>query len=126
MAGDFADVFEALKPVFGKCVKRLVVKKDTATEYTLVTKRPSPYPQHKGQPMFFCLAGGRQRVCDAALLTAIYMNGPLEKSLSPELKKRKRGKGCFNFKSTPDAALLTELKAVVAAGMKDWDDKKWI
>jgi hypothetical protein len=53
MAADFESVFAALKPVLGKYAKRLAVKTDTPVEYTLVTKRASPFPQHKGHPMDF-------------------------------------------------------------------------
>lgn len=53
MAADFAAVFAALKPVFGKHADRLAVKADTPTEYTLVTRCASPFPQHKGQPLYF-------------------------------------------------------------------------
>lgn len=52
-ADDFATVFAALRPLFAKYEKRLAVKADTPIEYTLLTKKPSPLPQHKGQPMFF-------------------------------------------------------------------------
>jgi hypothetical protein len=53
MAADFASVFGALKPVLAECADQLAVKADTSVEYTLVTKSASPFPQHKGQPMFF-------------------------------------------------------------------------
>jgi len=53
MAADFAAVFAALKPVLGKHAERLAVKADTPTEYTLVTRCASPFPQHKGQPLYF-------------------------------------------------------------------------
>src|SRR6202521_3267721 len=61
MAADFQAVFAVLKPVLGKFAKRLAVKVDTPTEYTLVTKSASPFPQHKGQPMYF----GSVRLCRA-------------------------------------------------------------
>jgi hypothetical protein len=54
MAASFASAFALLKPVLGKCAQRLSVKADTDVEYTLVGKSPSPFPQHKGQPMYFC------------------------------------------------------------------------
>src|SRR5258705_9079885 len=46
MAADHAAVFAALKPVLAKFAKRLAVKADTPTEYTLITKSASPFPQH--------------------------------------------------------------------------------
>jgi hypothetical protein len=53
MAAEFQAVFAALKPVLGKFAKRLEVKADTPIEYTRVTKSASPFPQHKGQPLYF-------------------------------------------------------------------------
>jgi hypothetical protein len=50
---DFSVVFAALKQVMAKEEGRLAVQKDTSSEYSLVTKGPSPFPQHKGQPMWF-------------------------------------------------------------------------
>lgn len=46
-------MFDALKKVFAKYENRLAVKTDTPTEFTLVTKSVSPFPQHKGQPTWF-------------------------------------------------------------------------
>ncbi len=111
---DLGDVFAALKPVFGKFVKRLAIKNDTPAEYTLVTKKPSPMPQHKGQPMFFgSLVLGKGYV--TLHLLPIYMNEPLTRTLSEELQKRKRGKGCFNFKKVPDPAGIADLKKLIEA-----------
>jgi hypothetical protein len=53
MPADFENVFAKLKMVFAEYADRLSVKVDTPVEYTLVTKAPSPFPQHKRQPMFF-------------------------------------------------------------------------
>jgi hypothetical protein len=53
MSAAFADAFAALKPVLASFSGRLSVKVDTPREYTLVTKSASPFPQHKGEPMWF-------------------------------------------------------------------------
>src|SRR5208283_2026867 len=102
MNPDFETVFATLKSVFGKHVKRLSVKVDTPIEYTLLTKSPSPLPQHKGQPMYF----GSVRLGKAYVsfhLMPLYMNPTLTKTISPALQKRMQGKTCFNFKTQPDA-----------------------
>ena len=125
MAADFAPIFAALKPVFAKYVSRLAVKADTPIEYTLVTKSASPFPQHKGQPMYF----GSVRLGKAYVsfhLMPIYMSPALMKSVSPELKKRMQGKTCFNFKTEPDKELLKELRQLTEAGLKLWGEKKWL
>jgi hypothetical protein len=82
MAADFEAAFAMLKPVPGKYAKRLSVKSDTPTEYTLVTKSPSPFPQHKGRPMYF----GSVRLEKAYVnfhLMPLYMNAALTKSILP-------------------------------------------
>ena len=53
MTSDFAATFAALKPVLSKYEKRLSVKADTPIEYTVLTKSASPFPQHKGEPLYF-------------------------------------------------------------------------
>ena len=125
MAADFAAVFAALKPVLGKYSRRLAVKTDTATEYTLVTKSPSPFPQHKGQPLYF----GSVRLGKAYVsfhLVPLYMCPPLVKRISPALKKRMQGKACFNFKNVPDPRLVADLKDLTQASLQQWAEKKWL
>jgi hypothetical protein len=125
MAADFNAAFAVLKPVLKKYAKRLAVKTDSAVEYTLVTKSPSPFKQHKGQPLFF----GSVRVGKAYVsfhLLPVYMCPALVKSISPALKKRMQGKACFNFKTGPETELIDALTQLTAAGFKDWTEKKWV
>lgn len=125
MAADFEAAFDALKPVLRKYVKHLSVKADTPTEYTVVTKSASPFPQHKGQPMYF----GSVRLGKAYVsfhLIPLYMNPALTKTISAELKKRMQGKTCFNFKTKPEPGLMADLKRLTDAGFKQWREKKWL
>src|SRR5579863_9060752 len=124
MPADFAATFAALKTVFARHAKRLAVKADTPTEYTLVTKRPSPFPHHKGQPMYF----GSVRLGKAYVsfhLVPLYMNPALAGGMTPELKKRMQGKACFNFKQSPEPELMAELKSLTAKSIAQWSEKKW-
>jgi len=124
MASDFEAAFATLKEVLAKYAKRLAVKTDTPTEYTLVTKRPSPFPQHKGHPMYF----GSVKLGKAYVsfhLVPIYMDPALNAGIPPALKKRMQGMACFNFKTAPEAELLGELAALTAAAFKNWAEKKW-
>ncbi len=76
MAAAFAPVFAVLKAVLAKYASRLTVKADTPIEYTVVTKSASPFPQHKGQPLYF----GSVRLGKAYVsfhLVALYMNPAL-------------------------------------------------
>jgi hypothetical protein len=117
---DFSRIFAALKLVMAEEKDRLAVQKDTPSEYSLITKGPSPFPQHKGQPMWF----GAVKLGKAYVsfhLMPLYMSPTLKKEISPALKKRMQGKTCFNFTAVPDEALLADLKKVTAACAAAWD-----
>ncbi|HXP86835.1 MAG TPA: hypothetical protein VN841_19050 [Bryobacteraceae bacterium] len=125
MPKDFAPVFATLKPLLEKHAKRLAVKTDRPGEYTLVTKCASPFPQHKGQPMWVASV----RVGKAYVsfhLMPIYMSPELTGGLSPELKKRMQGKSCFNFKTVPEPELIAELKELTKAALEKWRGKQWL
>jgi len=123
MRGDFSAVFAALKPALAGEASRLAVKIDSPTEYTLVTKAASPYPQHKGQPMWF----GAVKIGKAYVsyhLMPLYMNAPLAKTISPSLRKHMQGKSCFNFKVPPQAEAVEELRRLTAAAADHWARQK--
>ena len=125
MTADFASAFVALKTVLEGCSARLAVKNNTAAVYSLTSRIPSPYPQHKGQPMWF----GSVRLGKAYVslhLMPLYMNPPLLSRISHALKKRMQGKTCFNFKTAPEAELLEELKRLVEAALKDWSARQYL
>lgn len=91
----------------------------------LVTESPSPFPQHKGEPLFF----GAVRTGKAYVsfhLMPIYMCPELNKLITPALKKRMQGKACFNFKTAPEAELIPDLKQLIAASLEHWKDRKWL
>jgi hypothetical protein len=91
----------------------------------LVTKSASPFPQHKGQPLYF----GSIRLGKAYVsfhLVPLYMCPVLAKIISPALKKRMQGKACFNFKSDPEPELISELKQLTQASLKQWSETKWL
>jgi hypothetical protein len=125
MRADFAAVFAALKSVLATHEKRLTVKADTPIEYTLLTRSASPFPQHKGQPMYF----GSVRLGKAYVsfhLMPLYMCPVLNQEISPALKKRMQGKTCFNFKAVPQPEVNTDLERLIDASLKYWDEKKWL
>ncbi len=105
--------------------ERLSVTADTPTEYTLGTKTPSPFPQHKGQPRYF----GSVRLGKAYVslhLMPLYMCPLLTDQLSAALKKRMHGKTCFNFKDEPGAEVLTDLKRLTEAALEQWTPQSWL
>jgi hypothetical protein len=119
MAKDFTRVFEALKPALAGQASRLTVQTDSPREYTLVTKSASPYPQHKGQPMWF----GAVKIGKAYVsyhLMPLYMNEPLARTVSPQLKKHMQGKSCFNFKAPPAPDAVEELRRLTSAAADHW------
>jgi hypothetical protein len=121
MAEDFASVFAALKPAFSPVAKHFVVNGD----YSLFTKKPSPFPQHKGKPLNF----GALRIGKAYVslhLMPIYMDPKLSVQISPALKKRMQGKACFNFKSVPEPEILRDLKTLVEASYQLWSERGWV
>ncbi|MBX9599633.1 MAG: hypothetical protein K2X35_01470 [Bryobacteraceae bacterium] len=125
MPSGFDSVFATLKPLLSRHSRKLAVKSDTPENYTLVTKSPSPFPQHKGNPLEF----GSIKVGKAYVsfhLMPLYMCPELVGAMSPALKKRMQGKTCFNFKHEPDPELLNELKDLAAAGVAAWADRKWL
>jgi hypothetical protein len=121
----FDEVFATLKQVFRRHLDRLSVQSDSATDYTLVGRKPSPFPQHKGHPMYFGMVRMGKAYVSFHLLP-LYMNQSLSGTISPALKKRMQGKACFNFKTVPDADLLAELERLTYAGFKSFDDKNWV
>lgn len=119
MSADFGAIFATLKPVMAEQAVHLTVQKETAMEYSLVTKGPSPFPQHKGQPMWFgAVKQGKAYV--SFHLMPLYMSATLEKQISLALKKRMQGKTCFNFKTLPNAGLIADLKRLTAAAVGEW------
>ena len=121
----FDEVFATLKQIFRRHLDRLSVQSDSATEYTLVGRKPSPFPQHKGHPMFFSSVRLGKAYVSFHLLP-LYMNQSLSGAISPALKKRMQGKACFNFKTVPDADLIAELERLTHAGFKSFDEKTWL
>ena len=125
MAADFEEVFAVVKPLLAHYAKRLFVKADSATEYTLVTKSPSPHPQHKGERLYF----GSVRLGKAYVsfhLMPLYMCPQLNRAITPALKKRMQGKTCFNFKVDPGPELMADLKALAKTCFQDWRARKWL
>ena len=125
MSNDFIDAFQALKGVLAGVATSLAVGGDSPLEYKLVTRTPSPFPQHKGHPMDFATV----RIGKAYVsfhLMPLYMCPPLNEKVSPALKKRMQGKTCFNFKAVPEPELIAGLTLLTKAALEQWKGRKWI
>ena len=108
---DFDGLYRAIKPIFSRYEGRLEAVADEPGKYYLKSRTPV----FRGKPVWF---GGLEikKNYVSVHLTGMYVFPELAAKLSPELKKRKQGKGCFNFTSA-DPKLFAELKALTEAGM---------
>ena len=116
MAGtaSFQEIFDALKPVFEEYAGRLAIQVDEPGQYYLETKSAI----RKGRRMQF----GGVKIGKAYVsfhLMPIYMNPALQKTISPELRKRMQGKSCFNFTSL-NPGHISELKKLTKAGFEEF------
>ncbi len=121
---DFSAVFSSLRPLLTKHSGEFSVVADTPAEYSLHTRSASPFPQHKGQPLFFSAVKTGKAYVSYHLLP-LYMCPALNDGMLPALKKRMQGKACFNFTEV-NAPLLRELKALTRAGYMDWKKLEWV
>ena len=97
MVRDFPGAFAALRDILKKHSGGMVVQADTPTEYTVATRAVLP----NKQPMWFgCVRTGKSAV--SYHLMALYFNPGLQSAVPPELRPRKQGKTCFNFKRDPE------------------------
>jgi hypothetical protein len=122
---DFQPIFAALHSVLAGQAAQLAVATESPALYTLLTRSPSPFPQHKGQPMWF----GEVRLGKAYVsfhLMGLYFNEELANTISPALKKRMQGKTCFNFKTLPEPEILAELTRLTKACVQVFKRRKWL
>jgi hypothetical protein len=107
---DFDAVFGALKPLFSRYESGLEVVADQPGKYYLRSKGPV----FQDKPLWFGGVEIKKNYVSFHLI-AIYVFPELANNISPELKKRKQGKACFNFTAV-DAKLFAELDRLTEAG----------
>lgn len=73
---------------------------------------------YRGRPLYYAGVRMGKNYVSYHLVT-VYMN---KVKMSPELKKRMQGKGCFNFTSI-DEKLFSELDKLTTAGLKNYSGK---
>src|ERR1044071_3518421 len=117
---EFDDKFKTLKKILKPYERRLVVQSDNDSNYFLATK----HILKSKQPLWF--AGVRKGKAYVSYhLVPIYACPELQNDLSPELKKRMQGKGCFNFKKV-DPKLFKELGQLTKKGLQRFSDSESI
>lgn len=111
-AGNFPDVFAALKNLLKPHQKHLSVNADKPAYYA-VEMRGVLY---RSKPLYFAgVRLGKGYV--SYYFMPVYGNSALQKQMSPELKKRMQGKACFNFTAV-DPVLFGQLAQLTAAGLE--------
>jgi len=117
---EFQETFKQLKAIFEPYAAKLQVVHDTDSNYYLDTRL---VVKNKRRFFFGAVRTGKGYV--SFHLMPVYASAELQKSISPELKKRMQGKSCFNFK-TPDEKLFKELGTLTKAGFKLFHDPKFL
>jgi len=110
--GASTSLFSALRDLLRSCTTGLQVVHDEPLHFYANCELPDA----KGKRSFF----GAVKVSNRKHLfhfMPVYDFPELLDDVSPSLKKRMQGKSCFNFE-TLDPALLSELEALVAHGVK--------
>jgi hypothetical protein len=120
MTANFEEVFEQLKSNLKEFQPSLIVKFDEPGKYYLISAKVD----EKKREMWF---GGVEikKNYVSFHLVPIYMKPELLDGISPELKKRLTGKGCFNFTKTDDK-LFAELAKLTAAGFDLFRERELI
>jgi hypothetical protein len=106
----FTPVFNNLKSILKPYARKLVVKADTLSAYSL----DGPYSGKWKMDLFFGSAQIKKNYLSFYLMP-VYMYPDLLKGISLELKKHMQGKSCFNFKRV-ESALFKELAALTKKG----------
>jgi hypothetical protein len=107
---DFDVVHDRLKAILREHADGLVITKDGPAGMALEV------PGLEGKPWGY--VGGTRvgKRYVSFYLMPVYASPELDASISPELRRRKQGKACFNFTKV-DEAVLAELGALAARGI---------
>lgn len=119
-AEDFQSVFAALRQLLSAYEDRLACKTPSPGYYYLESTTPT---YKKRRMAFAAVRTGKNYV--SYHLVPVYAAPELGKNMSPELKRRMQGKGCFNF-ITVDDTLFRELALLTEAGYKNFKNRNWL
>jgi hypothetical protein len=112
--------FAALRAILSEFDGKLRVSRDEPDKYELVSLEPT----FRGRPMYFGSVLIQKNYVSFHLMP-IYACPGLETDLSPELRKHKQGKSCFNF-TEPDLLLFVQLAALTVSGYRAFQQKGWV
>ncbi len=121
---EFRTVFERLRAILEPYGRRMHVIDDNRTWFSVDM---APEGERNPTTWFAGVRFGKAYV--SYYLMAVYVEPSLLDGISPELRRRKQGKSCFNFR-TVDEALFTEIAELtrrgyeLAAGDAAWGVRK--
>jgi len=115
----FQETFAALRAILAAHAKRMMVTADGPGNYQLSSRTLT---DRTGRPLF-CAAVQIKKNYVSYHFMPIYASKALRDGMSPVLRKRMQGKGCFNF-TTPDPEQLKELAAITRRGIAGFKDLK--
>ena len=116
--GRFAETFATLKKLLMKHGKSLTVLQDGPGVYNTACAGHV----YRGKPLWFAgIRVGKAYV--SYHLLPIYMNAKLQAVVPPELRKRKQGMACFNFKEV-DPALFKQLDVLTCHALEAFTKKQ--
>lgn len=107
---EFEGVHERLKEILRSHADGLVITKDGPAGMALEV------PGLEGRPWGYVAGTRLGKKYVSFYLMPVYASPELAASISPELRRRKQGKACFNF-TTVDEPLLTELDDLAGRGI---------
>ena len=107
---DFETVHERLKAILRSHADGLVITKDGPAGMALEV------PGLEGKPWGYVAGTRLGKSYVSFYLMPVYASPELDASVSPELRRRKQGKSCFNFTKV-DEALFAELESLAARGI---------
>ena len=107
---DFEAVHERLKEIIRNHADGLVITKDGPAAMALEV------PGLEGKPWGYVAGTRLGKSYVSFYLMPVYASHELDASVSPELRRRKQGKSCFNFTKVDDA-LFAELDSLAERGI---------
>lgn len=119
-AGDFGAVFRALRELLEPYEGPLALRSPNDSYSFLESHEPT----YRNRPMFFAAVRAGKGYVSYHLMP-VAGSRVLQEGLSPELKRRKQGKACFNF-SEVDRPLFDELAKLTEAGYQEFKRLKYL
>jgi len=113
MENEFPAIFQHIRELYKAHAPAAVVLHDEPDRYSLGTHKVRP---KDGYRFWFGSVEIKKNYVSAHVMP-VYVHPELLATISPALRKRMQGKGCFNFK-VKDEALLAELGSLITRGAK--------